>query len=197
MSGRVRLRGAPRAGGHSAGSTPATRTRDPRVRLGTRRSAPAASADAAEGVVVTAGRRRRVGSMCAMACAVVLAVAALLPWVRIDTVVASATGRGIDGDGVLTFVLALVAVGVVVADLRRPHWLLAATCASSFGTALVIGTYDLTRIASLVDVSGMEGEVERGIGLWLTVAASLVGVLAAAMLAADPARPVTAPGAAR
>jgi hypothetical protein len=186
MSDRVSLRGTGRAPSRGAPRRGASKLRErSRVRLATHQP-PRSVAEVAAREHVVAGARRWVGSATAAACAVLLAVAAFLPWVRIETAAASATGRGIDGDGVLTLALALVAALVVAADRRWSHWLLAATCGSSFATALVIGAYDLSQIGSLVDVSGLEGRVVSGVGLYLTIAAGLVGVVASALLAAHP-----------
>ena len=101
--------------------------------------------------------------------AVVVFIAAFLPWATADAVIISSTKTGIEGDGVITLVLGLVALPCIVyAHWRSWVWLLPAI----MGVAIAaIGIYDW---AELTGLSSDVATVSVGAGLVLTVVGGLV-----------------------
>ena len=121
--------------------------------------------------------------------AVVVVVAAFLPWEHLNTIFGSSTRTGMDRDGPLTAVGAAAAGGLLVVGRRRP--LVAA--AVLFGLVAALGLYDWIDVARVDGSESNEGGVRTSVayGVPITVVAAAVG--AAAAVVAALARPVKAP----
>jgi hypothetical protein len=127
--------------------------------------------------------------------AALVVLGAFLPWVKAQAGIFSVTKNGIDGDGVLTLLLA-IALGIVF-PAGRPAKTVGWIVITLSGLILAIALYDtvdisnkadeLTRSNALVDVSA-----KVGIGLWLTLAAG-VAALVGGILALNAHRPPVRP----
>lgn len=109
--------------------------------------------------------------------AALLAVASFLPWAKATIDVEgerlTRTVGGIDGDGPVTLLAALsigVVAGLHVSKGRRPRHLAVAVGAAALAV--------LTAAVDLVDVARIAGSdhATSGIGLWLSLPASLVAL---------------------
>jgi hypothetical protein len=96
-------------------------------------------------------------------------VGAFMPWVTVGPF----SRNGLDGDGVLTLLLAVIG-GAVALLARRPRGMLIAV--STAAMILVIGIYDFLDVA-------WTSAASVGIGLYLTVAGGLIATAAAGLLA--------------
>jgi hypothetical protein len=128
-----------------------------------------------------------------------LVIGALLPWVKATAGIFSVTKNGIDGDGVLTLVLA---VGIALLfGLLRPTQGAAVTTIVLGGLAAVIAGVDIGDVTQkardLVNQgSGVQATV--GVGLWITAVAAVVVIVGGVLALVDARRrarsaPVGAP----
>lgn len=107
-----------------------------------------------------------------MSAASVVAVGALLPWVEARSGFTGVVRSGLDGDGVITLVVAILAAGAAIVGWSR--WIVV-------GAGLVVGAVAIIDIVDVMDVAdspvGQMAGVSVGIGLWLTLLGSalLVG----------------------
>lgn len=116
-------------------------------------------------------------------------IGAFLPWVRASAGIFSVTRAGIDGDGVLTLVLAAIG-GVLFAALRAQRQ--AAIAPLVTGTiALAIGAYDLADVTSKAHDLARTSFVSAsaGAGLYLTVVGAAVAVVASIVALRRASRP--------
>lgn len=111
--------------------------------------------------------------MLGLVSAVVVGIAAFLPWitagVEAGPVDVSASSTGIEGLGLLTLLLAIIAVGVILV-LR---W-------EDFGTVVtgIVGV--VVTVVALWKIVDIDGAVAPGIGLYLTVLGGIGLVVAGA-----------------
>jgi hypothetical protein len=92
---------------------------------------------------------------------VVVAISAFLPWVSVLGI----SAIGIEGDGVITLVLALIALGVLVARSRVPNKVVRWTPLVAGGLVAFVGLYDMNGAAAM--------------GLYLTMFAGIAWTAAA------------------
>jgi hypothetical protein len=118
--------------------------------------------------------------------AAVAGLGAFLPWVSAVTMFGSLSVTGMQGDGKLSLVLAIVAAVLVWAGHSGPNrWITRGLGACGAGIAF-IGAYDMQKVmahARLIADDGVTvaGHVAPGAGLVLTIAAGLALVVAAGM----------------
>ena len=119
----------------------------------------------------------KVPHIVAWAASTMVVIAAFLPW-------ATALGvgvAGIEGDGVITLVLGVMAAAAIAAGAFWKRW--AAIPAAVIGVAVAgIGVYDWVQIETeeTFNVVGLRGVVSVGVGLYLTAIAGVVLALAGA-----------------
>jgi hypothetical protein len=119
--------------------------------------------------------------------AALLVVGALLPWGKATSKTASFSSDGIDGNGAITLIAAVVLV-LVVLVVQRPTtaaWLVIATAAVA-GAIGVRDAVDLSdKAARLVDHGPPGVTANVGIGVWVTIAGTVIalvgGIMALAM----------------
>lgn len=121
--------------------------------------------------------------ICVYGGAVLVALGSFLPWVKAESGVFSATKSGIEGDGVLTLLLAAVVV-VCFTLIKSPR--AAGIAALSLGAATgVVAGYELFDISNKAEAisTGLDVSASPGVGLILTgLAACAVAVGAAIAL---------------
>jgi hypothetical protein len=112
--------------------------------------------------------------------AVALIVGALLPWVKAEAGIFSATKNGIDGDGALTLALG-IAIALVFLLVRTPKtaaWLVVAFAAAATAIAgydaidVSKKAHDLAEQSPFVHVSA-----SVGVGLWLSLGGAVVALI--------------------
>ncbi len=119
--------------------------------------------------------------------AALLVVGALLPWGEATSKTASFSSDGIDGNGAITLIAAVVLV-LVVLVVQRPTtaaWMVIATAAVA-GAIAVHDAVDLSDKAARLVEQGPPGVTANvGIGVWVTIAGAVIslvgGILALAM----------------
>jgi hypothetical protein len=97
-----------------------------------------------------------------------LVIGAFGPWAK----VLSTSVNGLDGDGVLTLGLAVVAavfVGLAYTKRAAPNKIALGVCGA------------LALLISIIDIADVSGDISVGWGLWLTLIGSLVLIAAAVM----------------
>ena len=109
------------------------------------------------------------------------------PWAKIFVI----TANGLDGDGWLTLVAGLAALGLIAVYVRsnrrpRPMWPLLATVVLA-GIAAAIGVYDWAQIERVVDTSSEEEPFDFSISVgWglvlMTISAFSLGISALVVL---------------
>jgi hypothetical protein len=118
----------------------------------------------------------------------VLAIGSVGPWATASLGAISASKNGLEGDGVITLVLALVTGALLTAHFLGRLGRAAPIAATALGAiALLICVIDI------VDASGSEGAIDTGPawGLWLA-ALGAAGTLAVGIVLLRPAaRPAT------
>jgi hypothetical protein len=118
--------------------------------------------------------------------AAVAGLGAFLPWISAVTMFGSLSVTGMQGDGKLSLVLAIVAAVLVWAGHSGPNrWITRGLGACGTGIAF-IGAYDMQKVmahARLIADDGVTvaGHVAPGAGLVLTIAAGLALVVAAGL----------------
>jgi hypothetical protein len=130
---------------------------------------PAASATPLSSVLV-----RDVLALVGYAAAAVVIVGSLGPWAK----VAQFSAGGMDGDGVITLVSAIVAaVAILIASASRTRpalgsdWIAAAAAT----VAMFVAVYDSIEIPGTFDLLGNEvGTRTAGWGIWVTLIGSIV-----------------------
>jgi hypothetical protein len=125
----------------------------------------------------------RVGGIIA---AVMVALGALLPWATVSSLFGSISVSGTDGDGVFTL-LCGIAIGVMFGLWKRPALIVAVVLA---GISALVGIIDLVDIGRTAGELGGLVDASPGIGLFLTVLASIaalvLGVLGQAAVGGSP-----------
>ncbi len=127
--------------------------------------------------------------------AAALILGAFLPWVKAEAGVFSATKNGIDGDGVITLVLAgALALAFLIARSEKTGAWLVITFAA---LATAVAAYDTIDVARKADeltsqASFLHADASVGIGLWLSLAGAIAalvgGVLAIRRAGAQTSR---------
>jgi hypothetical protein len=94
-------------------------------------------------------------------------IGSALPWATVSQY--GLSKNGLSGDGMITIVFALLALGFfIIALINRAKWPFI-VCAVMSGIIAVVGIYDAAKLAS---------EISVGIGLYLVIIAGLLGLLA-------------------
>lgn len=110
-------------------------------------------------------------------------IAAFLPWATVDTAIGSVSASGTDGDGVITLLLAIIAVAAVGASAVGLR--LSEGIAGVMGIAIaLIGIVDWSDVAGVVDAQGL-ASVSVGAGLVLTTLGGVALVLCAVWMRKD------------
>jgi hypothetical protein len=112
--------------------------------------------------------------------AVLLLAGSFLPWARAEAGPFTATKNGIDGDGVLTLVLAL-AVALLLFLARSPKvmaWLIVGLA----GLATVVAVIDVVDVSNRAkdleaSVSSLNVSASVGYGLWMALVGGIVAVV--------------------
>ena len=115
----------------------------------------------------------------------VIALGSLLPWASVSLGIfsQSVNGTSAGGDGIATLFLGLISAAAIGFGIWRPQaWTTIISLAAIGLTAVisVIDVFNLVRTSSDIGSFHMPGEV--GIGLWLCVIASLVGLCVSIVL---------------
>jgi hypothetical protein len=115
--------------------------------------------------------------------AALLVVGALLPWGEATSKTASFSSDGIDGNGAITLIAAIVLV-LVVLVVQRPTtagWLVIVTAAVA-GAIGVRDAVDLSdKAARLVDQGPPGVSANVGIGVWVTIAGAVIALVGGIM----------------
>lgn len=143
------------------------------------------------------------GPIVMIAGAVVIAIGSVLPWASVTVQAVERSIGGLDGDGVLTL------VGAVLIALAALVWLTGRGSARIVGIILAalagaIAVYDLVNIndtaKDLSVVSEGFAEASAGIGIWIVVAGAVIALIGgflpgtkAAPSGAQPSQPVAQP----
>lgn len=110
---------------------------------------------------------------------VLVAVGSALPWAKASFGGFSATKGGLSGDGVITLIVGLLALVFFVVGLAvRARW--------PFAVGLVLSL--IVTAVALIDTIDVAGDLTVGIGLWLCLAAGILGVVAGIGGLASPRR---------
>ena len=122
----------------------------------------------------------------AIGAGVLVVLGSLLAWATVSAGIINASAAGTDGDGKATLIFGLVAVAAVATFIKvRSVWLLIAT-GVAFLVSLGISIYDTINVSSThVGNSVIQAHVSVGIGLWLCLIASILGVATAAYMFAN------------
>lgn len=135
------------------------------------------------------GPSRPVSSGLAIAglvCAAVAAVGSVLPWATVDTSgfgdygLGDISQDGLDADGKITIVLALIAAGFLVAAIVTKRLWTVITTTSIFAITALIAVADIADVKTRfdeLDGLGFGFEVSVGIGLWVLLLASIAGAI--------------------
>ena len=123
----------------------------------------------------------RIGGLVA---ALLVMIGSFLPWATVDTWIGSFSANGTEGDGVITLLLG-VAAGVLIGLWKRPLVIVAAVVA---GLAALIAAANLIDLGRSMDGMGGLADITPGIGLILTLLASLAAVALAVVGQAQLAR---------
>lgn len=118
--------------------------------------------------------------------AVLIVIGSVLPWATIDLGFISQSIGGLDGDGGITLVLALVA-GVLAyfSKGRKIGFAIGAVVAAAISALIaVIDIADVSSLGGGGDL-GIDSGISVGIGLWLVLIASLAAVGAGIKLILD------------
>ncbi len=131
-----------------------------------------------------------IGAWVLLAAALAAVIGALLPWAELSVTFGqglSAQVNGTEGDGKITLALGIVVALAAVLAFLRHHLATWAAVIALFASALLV----TIAIVDIVDVKRTAGDVrlvfvdvEVGRGLWLTLAAGVVGVCGAVVLLA-------------
>jgi len=127
--------------------------------------------------------------------AAALIIGAFLPWVKAEAGVFNITKNGIDGDGVITLVLAgaLALAFLLARSVKTGAWLVITFAA----LAIAVAAYDTIDISKKADeltsqTSFLHVDASVGVGLWLSLAGAIAalvgGVLALRRSAAQTER---------
>ena len=112
--------------------------------------------------------------------AIVVVIGSILPWATITSGFGSASKNGTSGDGVLTLILAGLAVCVVLAFLARPSRWWVILVFVLFVIVTIIGIHDMSSLPVPSADAAQYVSVDVGTGLWLCVIGAIVGVVAGA-----------------
>jgi hypothetical protein len=118
----------------------------------------------------------------AIAGVVLVVIGAFGTWASVsaDAIGFDVSAGGLDGDGVITLILGLIAGAVAFVGMRAPATWQAIVLAIAAAVIVLIAIYDMTQVGDAADgVSGID--VSIGWGLWATLLGGLV-------LAADAVR---------
>jgi hypothetical protein len=122
-----------------------------------------------------------------IAAAVGLIIGGPMPWARFESEFLDLSVAGTDGDGTLTL---LIGVGVAALTIT---WLFVARTAKIVLAICAGGASGLAGLIALVDLADIEGTfaddpfpasdiLQPGAGLWLTIGASVLGMVGAAIM---------------
>lgn len=103
--------------------------------------------------------------LAALVLALLVVIGAFLPWASVLDIVDK---NGIEGDGVLTLILAIIGAGALLLGRGRLWGLITMLIAASL--IALIGFVDLADVGRVADQLGV---VETGAGLWLTALAGV------------------------
>lgn len=110
----------------------------------------------------------------------VTAIGSALPWASVSVMGYGATKNGLSGDGVITIIASILALGFFVLGLvGKARWPFAVALILALITAFV-GIYDAARLSEMISI---------GIGLWMVMIAGIAGVLVAAGGIVSPRAP--------
>jgi hypothetical protein len=125
------------------------------------------------------------GRQIAFVGAAISAAAAFLPWATAETAMRSQEVTGIDGDGVVTLGLAVVAVLVLLVGLRKPWSVPSRVAVCILGVLIaLVGLYYISGPGAISTIDTPRGvEVSVDVGLYLTA-------LGGAALALGPLYPL-------
>jgi hypothetical protein len=134
--------------------------------------------------------------------AVLLLVGSVLPWAKAEATVVgqtlSSTTNGLDGDGVITLILALVA-GLVFLFVPRAKVVgsLVLVAGAIAGLVAIIDIADVSNKADDLKQLTKQSSASVGIGLWMAAVAAIVlivgGVLCLVQRDGEPVAPTTGP----
>ncbi len=159
--------------------------------------APDPESPAADAVGPVASSRPLAAWVVVFVGAALLVVGALLPWGEATSKTASFSSDGIDGNGAITIIAAVVLV-LVVLVVQRPTtaaWLVIATAVVA-GAIGVRDAVDLSdKAARLVDQGPPGVSANVGVGVWVTIGGAVLalvgGIMALAMSSRGSRRPRT------
>ena len=135
------------------------------------------------------GPRRPVSAglaIAGLACTAVAAVGSVLPWATVDTSgfgdygLGDISQDGLDADGKITIVLALIAAGFLIAAIVTKRLWTVITTTSIFAVTALIAVADIADVKSRfneLDGLSFGFEVSVGIGLWVLLLASIAGAI--------------------
>ena len=113
----------------------------------------------------------------AIGAGILVALGSLLAWATVSAGIINASAAGTNGDGKITLIFGVVAVVAIILfiTMRSIWWIVGATVA--FLVALGVSVYDTVNVSSThVGNDVIQANVGVGIGLWLCLIASIVGV---------------------
>jgi hypothetical protein len=113
----------------------------------------------------------------AIGAGILVALGSLLAWATVSAGIINASAAGTNGDGKITLIFGGVAVATVILfiTMRNIWWIVGAVVA--FLVALGVSVYDTVNVSSThVGNDVIQANVSVGIGLWLCLIASIVGV---------------------
>ena len=121
----------------------------------------------------------QVPSFVAIGAGILVALGSLLSWASVSAGIINVSVAGTNGDGKVTLVFGILAVIAVIVFIKIPKVLWVAGAGVAFLVALGVSIYDMIHISSTsVGNSVIQANVSIGIGLWLCLIASILGVAA-------------------
>jgi hypothetical protein len=110
-----------------------------------------------------------------LGCIAVVVLGSFLPWAKVEMLGMSETVGGLEGDGLITLIVAIVAGAAVYFTQDKLAGILALVGSAII---LIIGLIDFIDLGKVMDGFGLFGDaVNRGIGLYLVLLGSLAGAV--------------------
>ena len=132
--------------------------------------------------------------MVALVCGLGVALGSVLSWVRLADGSNSVDYGGLHKDGKLTVVMAAIVIGAMIMSLTRAISWPMITATVMFALSLGVALLDIADVQSkntTLNALGANDPLSTGVGLWLVLVFSIVGVIGAIVGLVTRAAPTT------
>jgi len=123
--------------------------------------------------------RNPLGAILMLAGGALTIVGSFLPWAKASVLSVSVTANGMDGDGELTLILGIALAVFGAISLTRTLRPLAILAIIAGVLIAAIGLYDASTVKDDIPTDAIAGglEVTVELGLWLVIAAGVIGII--------------------